>query len=135
MIKTRGNQPVQNKFHLAIPSNNIEESMKFYSGLGCKIGRYSDKFCIVDFFGTQIVCHKTNELNTQEDIYPRHFGIILDESSWSYICLYVAKLKIKKAKEIFVRHEGTPSEHITFFLQDPSLNYIEFKRYKDERAI
>lgn len=123
------------KFHLAIPSNDISDSMEFYSRLGCKIGRYNKEFCIFDFFGSQLVVHKTDKLDYPDGIYPRHFGILMDEKDWHYIYEYCRVAKIDRFKDPFIRHAHTPHEHTTFFLQDPSGNLLEFKTYKDQRSI
>ena len=134
MIKIGGN--VQNiRFHLAIPSLNIQDSMRFYSTLGCKIGRFTDKFAIIDFFGTQVVCHLTKTIEHQEGLYPRHFGLVLNEYEWDYTAKMFAQLPIEKYEECFVRYKDAPEEHRTFFIKDPSGNLIEFKNYRDERAI
>ncbi len=133
MIKTRGN--VQNRFHLAIPSKDIYESMDFYSKLGCKIGRFNDSFCILDFFGSQVVCHRSDEIEDSADVYPRHFGMILEHDEFQHMYDYCEALKINIYGDVLKRYEDQPSEHKTFFIKDPSNNYIEFKTYLDERAI
>ncbi len=123
------------RFHLAIPSKNILDSIIFYSSLGCKIGRSTEQHCIIDFFGSQVVCHLHNFIEEQKDIYPRHFGVILDEKEFTYICRHTESINLEKYRVPFIRHGNTTNEHTTFFLKDPSGNYIEFKHYKDERAI
>ena len=111
--------------------------MAFYSMLGCKLGRFNDVYCIIDFFGTQLVCHKTNEYDivAQKGLYPRHFGIILQNTEYRYMASFVERLKIDLDHKEFTRFKDTPNEHTTFFIKDPSHNLIEFKYYKDERAI
>lgn len=127
---------MQSRFHLAIPAKDIHEAMDFYSMLGCKLGRFSNAFCILDFFGSQVVCHKSDKIEDSDDVYPRHFGLVLSHDEFNYMHSYCLALKIPIFnKDVFKRYEDTPSEHKTFFIKDPSNNYIEFKTYIDERAI
>lgn len=123
------------KFHLAIPSKDLYESMEFYSQLGCKIGRFTDAYVIVDFFGMQLVCHKSDEWDHEPTMYPRHFGIILKQSEWFYLLKYCESLTLPFFQKDFVRFQGLPQEHKTFFLKDPSNNVVEFKTYHDQRTI
>ncbi len=123
------------KFHLAIPSKDIKESMEFYANLGFKIGRFSEKFCIIDLFGAQLVCHLSQEIEKGDGIYPRHFGIIVGKTELNYLKEWVSKLDLKFHLEPFSRHIGTPFEHESFFLKDPSNNKIEFKSYVNQGAI
>lgn len=122
------------RFHLAIPSNNIKESMEFYSKLGIKIGRFTEKTAILDFFGTQVVCHYTRKKEKNETVYPRHYGLILGYEEWDYIYNFCDTANIKIQYSV-TRNKEDNTEHDTFFIQDPSFNWIEFKRYKDERVI
>lgn len=133
MIRIKGKLLVQNRFHLAIPSLDIEKSMSFYSKLGLKTGRFNKEFCIIDFFGHQLVCHKVNKIDKQRSIYPRHFGMVLEPAELEYLKSYCKLLKIESTE--FKRYENTPEEHETFFIKDPSGNHIEFKTYKDRRVI
>lgn len=123
------------KFHLAIPSKDLKESMEFYSQLGCKIGRMTKAYIIVDFFGMQLVCHGSDECDEEPTMYPRHFGIILKQPEWFYLLQYSEALDIPFFQKELTRFPGLPQEHKTFFLKDPSNNLIEFKAYKDQRSI
>lgn len=123
------------KFHLAIPSDDLNESMKFYTQLGCKIGRFNDAYVIVDFFGMQLVCHKSDKIDLEPEMYPRHFGIILKQPEWHYLLKYADSAKLRFFQRDFTRFHGQPQEHKTFFLLDPSNNIIEFKAYADQRTI
>lgn len=125
------------KHHLAIPSKNIQESMKFYTSIGCKAGRFNDMSAIFDFFGMQLVCHLAidSEIPKSPTMYPRHFGIIVSKSDWDYLFNFFAKIDLTFFQNPMKRNEGKPQEHMTFFLKDPSNNLIEFKYYEDERMI
>ena len=74
-----------NPFHLAIPVSDLEESVAFYKGiLELEPGRSSDKWADFNFFGHQLVCHVSNNINEQtinpvdgDEIPVPHFGIVL----------------------------------------------------------
>jgi hypothetical protein len=134
-IKTR-EHVINTKFHLAIPSINILQSMEFYSQLGCKIGRFTTKFAIIDFFDHQVVCHKVDEIEKQKGLYPRHFGLVINVNDWRYLLsLIQSKSEIRLHEGPYTRYEDKNEEHHTFFIKDPSENLIEFKYYEDEKMI
>lgn len=121
--------------HIAIPSKDLDESVKFYENLGIHIGRRYKTHVVMDFFDIQLVCHQSGEWDKEAKMYPRHFGIIFAEKQvldhfwkrWEH-----AKFVFE---EYFIRHEGKREEHHTFFLKDPSNNVIEFKWYKNSTAV
>lgn len=117
------------KFHLAIPSHDIQASMAFYAKLGCKLGRFSDKFCIIDFFGAQVVCHLSDKIDKDVEMYPRHYGWILNWQDWNLMHQLAIDSDIEFFQDKTVRYEGKAEEHRTFFIKDPSNNLIEFKYY------
>lgn len=123
-------------FHLAIPSRDIKESIEFYKKLGCKVGRKSDDFAILNFNEHQVVLHKVDSIEEDPKMYPRHFGAVLTE--WNNFLAAYGLCKIQKLEffeDWFVRYENKQEEHHTFFLKDPSNNLIEFKWYKNRGAI
>lgn len=122
-------------FHLAIPSKDIQASMKFYASIGCKIGRFNEDMCIVDFFGNQVVCHLSDMIVEQRGIYPRHFGLVLNYEEFNYVEKLIKKLGIEFHEPQFTRHRDRAEEHTTMFIRDPSGNLVEFKWYKDHRFI
>lgn len=124
--------------HLAIPSRDLNESKEFYEKLGCEIGRCTEDSVIVNFFGTQLVLHKSLDYDRMVTMYPRHYGLVLDSKD-AYYALHVIHEGHKKSsfvhQEMFTRGEGLFHEHKTFFLLDPSNNLIEFKAYKNSKSI
>src|SRR6201996_5555264 len=66
--------------HLAIPAVDLDEAYEFYvTGLGCKLARrYNDRITL-DFFGDQVVCHLSENVDPPEGLYPRHFGVTFRE--------------------------------------------------------
>jgi len=125
-------------FHLAIPCVDIEESEEFYvKKLGAKVGRKSSKWLILHFFGHQLVCHRSPEkVDPSPQMYPRHFGIIFDNSrDFEETLSRAQKMNLSFFQKEFIRYEGKPEEHRTFFLSDPSNNLIEFKWYRNSDMI
>ncbi len=125
-------------FHLAFPVHNLSQAKKFYvQGLGCKTGRESKVSVILNLMENQLVAHLTpQKTGKPEGIYPRHFGIVFkDFKDWQRFLKRVEKKKLKFFQPPRTRYPGTAVEHQTFFLQDPSNNLLEFKHYKNNRAI
>jgi extradiol dioxygenase family protein len=124
-------------FHLAIPVKNLEQARAFYvDGLGCQVGRSSQQAMILSFFGHQLVTHLTQEIETQKGIYPRHFGLILPTiATWQGLLQTCQDKQLNFYQKEKQRFRGLPTEHWTFFLQDPSQNLLEFKYYIYPEAI
>ena len=127
-------------FHLSIPAIDLELSRHWYEQvLGCRAGRSSDEALILDLGGHQLVLqrHHDEPGPTQQGIYPRHFGLIFPRRS---VHGSPCRMRIKQAGQPFavrpkVRFEGGVLEHQTFFLQDPSQNWLEFKHYRHREAV
>ncbi len=125
-------------FHLSFPVRDIDSTKEFYvSGLGCKIGRQSTVAIMLDFHGHQIVAHVTENLGLpQPNIYPRHFGLVCQsEQEWTEWRDRAQNSQLNFFRNPHRRFTGTPLEHLTFFLKDPSDNLLEFKYYSNENAI
>jgi extradiol dioxygenase family protein len=124
-------------FHLAIPAHNLDEAEAFYVKLlGCKLARrYADRITL-DFFGDQLVCHLSDRIDEQPEMYPRHFGITFRHRDDFDALLRLARVRgLKFFAEPSQRFEGLVEEHSTFVLLDPSNNLIEFKHYLDPRMM
>jgi len=131
-------------FHLAFPVYNIKESRDWYiKYLNCKIGRESSNWIDFNFFGHQISAHLTSlkhdifktNLVDNKNIPIRHFGIILSWDQWHDL---VNKLKNKDIVFIvkpYTRFKGESGEQVTFFIKDPSENFLEFKSFKNDSSI
>ncbi len=124
-------------FHLAFPITDLESTKKFYvDGLGCTLGRETDSAVILGLADHQIVAHLVKESVAQKGVYPRHFGLIFtDEKDWQALADRAKARSLKFYQEPRRRYEGRPTEHRTFFLEDPSHNLLEFKYYAHESAI
>ncbi|NEP63865.1 MAG: glyoxalase, partial [Symploca sp. SIO2G7] len=69
-------------------------------------------------------------------IYPRHFGLVFDaEADWEALVDRARVQNLNFYKEPKRRFQGTPLEHLTFFLEDPFHNLLEFKYYCCPSAI
>ncbi len=122
-------------FHLAIPSHDLERAEEFYiEGMGAEKARRYDDRLTMNFFGDQIVCHKTDaeEIDEEVTMYPRHFGMTVTEEDDFDALIDNAKTNdLSFFQEPMIRFEGEGDEHRTFFLQDPSNNLLEFKWYNN----
>ena len=126
-------------FHLSIPAIDLALSRHWYEQvLGCRTGRCSDEALILDLGGHQLVLQRHHdELGPQQQgIYPRHFGLIFHQATpW-----HALRVRVEQAGQPFavkpkVRFAGEVLEHQTFFLQDPSNNWLEFKHYRHSQAV
>ncbi len=125
-------------FHLSFPVRDIASTKEFYEeGLGCGVGRQSAVAIMLDFHGHQIVAHVTDNLGPpQPNIYPRHFGLVCQsEEEWNQWRDRAQKNGLPFFRDPHRRFTGTPLEHLTFFLTDPSQNLLEFKYYLNANAI
>lgn len=127
-------------FHLAIPVRDLDEAALFYSKLG-RVSRRTKASIIVDFFGHQLVCHhEPSACPDKATMYPRHFGIVFKDKSdfanaYQWCKVIGVKFFTDDDKPGFIRFEGKPEEHQTFFIVDPSNNLIEFKNYVNQEWI
>jgi len=124
-------------FHLAIPAADLDQAYEFYvTGLGCKLARrYNDRITL-DFFGDQLVCHQSDQITPEPELYPRHFGVTFREKAdWERLVRLAEVRGLAFFAKPFHRFEGLVEEHHSFVLQDPSGNLLEFKHYADPRMI
>ncbi|MGH7205131.1 MAG: VOC family protein [Nitrospiraceae bacterium] len=125
-------------FHLAFPVNDLAATKQFYvEGLGCELGRESESAVTLGLAGHQLVAQLTSQkLERQKGIYPRHFGLVFtSEKDWQALVDRVKAKRLKFYQEPRRRYPGTKIEHLTFFLEDPSHNLLEFKHYTHDTAI
>jgi extradiol dioxygenase family protein len=125
-------------FHLSIPSHDLRVTERWYvEGLGCRPGRRSAHALILDLGGHQLVAQLTARGEpAQPGIYPRHFGLVLANlEEWKALRDRVADKGLAFAVAPKCRYGGEILEHHTFFLIDPSDNWLEFKHYSHPQAI
>ena len=124
-------------FHLAFPVRYLDETRAFYVDiLGCKVGRSSDTWIDLNFFGFQITAHLANVVAQssnsvdEHDIPVPHFGLIMDWDDWHRAVDHMAYIGVEFRVQPHVRFKGEVGEQATFFLADPSGNCLEFKAFK-----
>tara|TARA_R110002096_G_scaffold235909_4_gene426246 strand:- start:531 stop:953 length:423 start_codon:yes stop_codon:yes gene_type:complete len=132
------------RFHLAFPVTNLAVIREFYcSVLRCDVGRESERWIDFNFFGHQLTAHLDgtdvyqpgrNQVDNKP-VPARHFGVILDWNDWDELCEHVKSYDIKFYIEPYTRFAGETGEQRTFFIQDPSQNYLEFKCFRDKSYI
>src|SRR6478672_10435295 len=125
-------------FHLAFPVTNISQTKEFYAaGLGCEVGRESLNSVILNLYGHQLVAHVTQEpLIPQRGIYPRHYGLVFTSlTDWETLLERAQQKQLNFREQPRNRFVGLPTEHRTFFLEDPFHNLLEFKFYTHATAI
>jgi uncharacterized protein len=124
-------------FHLAIPVRDLDEAQEFYvTKLGCHLARRYDDRITLDFFGDQVVCHLSEDIDPEPSLYPRHFGVTFRRREDFDAVLFCAETRdIPFFQACQPRFKDTVEEHLTFVLRDPSGNLIEFKTYRDPRMM
>ncbi|MGH3797844.1 MAG: VOC family protein [Pseudonocardiaceae bacterium] len=127
----------QGVFHLAIPACDLDDAQRFYvQGLGCTLARrYADRITL-NFFGDQVVCHLSDQVEVAPTLYPRHFGITFrDRADWERLLSLAKAHNLPFFADPFRRFDRRPERHDTFVLRDPSNNLLEFKHYDNPRMM
>ncbi len=135
-------QSIHYPFHLAINVRDLAEARAFYGLLlGCEEGRSSETWVDFNFFGHQLVCHRSEDVSTvasqssnvvdDHNVPVPHFGAVLDVPSWNNLAEKLRCAGVRFVIQPHVRFKGQPSEQATMFLLDPSGNAIEFKAFQD----
>jgi extradiol dioxygenase family protein len=127
-------------FHLSIPAFDLAATERWYvNGLGCRRGRRSEHALILDLGGHQVVAQRVAEAErdaAQRGIYPRHFGLVFpDHQAWQVLLERARSAGLRFGVEPKCRFAGERLEHHTFFLIDPSGNWLEFKHYTHPEAV
>jgi extradiol dioxygenase family protein len=125
-------------FHLSFPAIDLDATERWYvEGLGCRRGRRSADALVLGLGGHQLVAHRVEApLPAQKGIYPRHFGLVFAEAAELEALERRARdQKLDFAGQPRTRFPGSPLEHRSFFLIDPSGNWLEFKHYRHPEAI
>lgn len=125
-------------FHLAFPVVDLEATERWYvQGLGCRRGRRSAEALVLELGGHQLVAHlEQGTTQNQTGIYPRHFGLVFASAEELDALEQRARAQgLRLGGEPRLRFAGTPLEHRSVFLIDPSGNWLEFKHYSNPEAI
>ena len=127
-------------FHVALPVTDLGACRKFYvETFGCRVGRESDEWVDLDFFGHQVTLHRvagpaegepTNRVDG-ESVPVRHFGVILPWDDWHALADRLQATGVELLIRPGIRFAGRVGEQATFFLRDPSGNALELKAFRD----
>lgn len=127
-------------FHLAIPVYDLQKSREFYgTRLGLSEARSAFNWVDYNFYGHQLSLHLVNErphrpesTSIDGDMVPaRHFGMVLEQQDWEALRDRLLAEGQEFAIGPKLRFQGKDGEQGTFFLRDPSDNYLEFKYFSD----
>ena len=127
-------------FHLALPVYDLDETRKFYAEvLGLAEKRSAINWVDFDFFGPQLSFHLVggkqgrveSTLIDNDQVPARHFGLICSKEQWEGIRNRIETHKQKFIIGPKIRFQGKIGEQGTFFITDPSGNYLEFKYFTD----
>ena len=126
-------------FHMAFSVHDLEATRLFYVDvLGCQVGRSTQTWMDLNFFGYQITAHlvadngkqTVNEVDEHEIPFP-HFGLIMDWEDWHRAVDHMTYIGVYFRVAPHVRFKGRVGEQATFFVEDPSGNCLEFKAFKE----
>ena len=128
------------QFHLSIPAFDLDATQRWYvEGLGCTAGRRSAHALVLDLGGHQLVAQRSDAAAipaAQPGIYPRHFGLVFASlTAWQQQLARARSAGLRFGVEPRLRFAGEVLEHHTFFLIDPSDNWLEFKHYSHPEAV
>jgi len=130
-------------FHLAFPVTDLAATKLFFTDtLGCTLGRTSERWIDIDFFGHQITAHLVDGLDEAatnpvdgEQVPSSHFGAILEMAEWKALAEKLVALDTQFLIKPQIRFEGEIGEQATMFFKDPSGNALEFKAFADKSQI
>ena len=137
-------ESVQIPFHLAFPVKDIASTRYFYGTfLQCEIGREAERWIDFNFFGHQLSAHVVEDQITQvavnevdqHAVPARHFGCVLPCLAWGQLVERCQQYDIRFYISPYTRFEGVMGEQQTFFIQDPSGNFLEFKCFKHYQSL
>ncbi|MDI9336388.1 MAG: glyoxalase [Gammaproteobacteria bacterium] len=130
-------------FHLAIPVSDLALAEVFYGqGLGCETGRRSEHWIDFNFYGHQLVTHLVPELTNMatsrvdDHAVPiPHFGLVLEIPAYQQLADRLCNQQVVFLQKPMVRFVGQVGEQLSFFIQDPFGNGLEFKAFRDMRQL
>ena len=122
--------------HGSVVVRDLDEAVAFYADvLGCDVGRTTDDFVDVWFFGMQLTLHAAPEqVLSDEQRGVRHFGVTLPADELQQLLANARARGVVFLSETATDHAGTPREQTKAKILDPSGNAIELKTYVDVEA-
>ena len=131
-------------FHLAIPVSDLVATARFYEvELGCERGRFCEDWIDLNFYGHQLVLHRVSVSSESaasnpvdgEQIPVPHFGVVLPWAEHEALVTRLEAASVEFALAPVTRFAGRVGEQRTFFLKDPSANFLEFKTFKEPERL
>lgn len=131
-------------FHLAVAVTDLTSARAFYGGvLGCPEGRRADTWVDFSFFGPQLSLHvvatgdDTTACATVDGLSVPipHFGCVLEWDVFQSLASRLSAAAVAFVIKPKVRFENQPGEQVTMFVRDPSGNALEFKTFRNPRAM
>ena len=131
-------------FHLAFPVDDLAAAREFYGGmLGCEEGRSSNQWIDFNFYGHQIVTHRSEEgsgdaLKNPVDghgVPVPHFGVVLTMEDWHALADRLKAAGMQFEIEPTIRFKGKPGEQATMFFRDPAGNALEMKAFANDTML
>lgn len=122
-------------FHLSFVVPNLQETKNFYMEVfNCSVGRETESWIDILFFGHQVTIHQESEELQAKSI--DHFGPVLEKEIWQAVLKSCKSHNIEFVMESVVMKEGTSEESGKFLVSDPAGNILEFKFYNSfEKAV
>lgn len=133
-------------FHVAVPIFDLQEAREFYLNcFKCEIGRESENWIDLNFYGHQFVLHlrprpeepESHSYNMVDgkSVPVPHYGVVLNWADWQNLSDHLKSLGIEFIIEPYIRFEGEVGEQATMFFLDPSGNALEFKAFKNPNQL
>ena len=122
-------------YHIAIPCESVAKAIEFYGKkLACGIVRENEARVTFNFFGMQLVCHVSDNIDDHNNgrVYPRHFGVIFaNKEEFNSLYLKLRDQGVDFIKEPFEKYANMPNQLTTYYLKDNANNVLEFKHHRD----
>lgn len=131
------------QFHLSLPCRHLEATRRFFTEIiGATVGRQSNLWCDINFFGHQITYTQCGAFrfdypnySFEKTILPSfHFGVVLQPAAWN-------ELHDRLEREEFLHTlateflAGRVGAHRSFFVKDPNGFLIEFKCFDQDDEV
>lgn len=131
-------------FHLAYPVSDLKLAQTFFvETLGASLGRQSERWVDLNFFGHQISLHLSDDpdLNCShnsvdgDNVPTLHFGCVLPWEEWTFHYERLVKRGAQFIIDKKIRFEGKTGEQGTYFVRGPCGLSLEFKSFKDPNQL
>lgn len=130
-------------FHMSLPCISIKETKSFYvDTIGASLGRNTQNWVDINFFGHQITFIKAKKFNFNSPNYvfegkilpSFHFGVIVNLDTWNTVYSKQDRFKEDLVTESTYLTDQL-GEHRSYFIKDPNGYLLEFKTFKESKEI